>query len=93
MRAVVSGIMGLSCSCPDCPRIARYIWYKIIDDNQPLELPGNTQGFMNPHESGIYACTVVWDLGRTLISKGYSCEFMGREAGYLRPMLNLSKEG
>lgn len=61
MRAVVSGTMGLSFSCPDCPSIAGYIWYKITEDSRPLELPGNSQGFTNPEESGTYACIVVWD--------------------------------
>lgn len=93
MRAVVSGIMGLSCSCPECPSIADYIWYKVTEDSRPLVLPGNNQGFMKPDEKGTYACTAVWDSGRALISRSHTCEFMGREAGYLQPMLDLSKGG
>lgn len=93
MRAVVSGTMGLSCSCPDCPSVAGYIWYKITEDSRPLELPGTSQGFTNPDESGTYACSVVWDFGRSFISRGHPCESMGRGAGPLRPMLDLSEAG
>lgn len=93
MRAVVSRTMGLSCSCPDCPSIAGYIWCKITEHSRPLELPGNSQGFANPEESDTYACVVVRDFGRSFISRGHPCESMGRGEGRLRPMLDLSEGG
>lgn len=88
MRAVVSGTMGLSCSCPGCSNVIRSMWYKINGDSPPSQLPGSHR-FMIPGEEGTYACIAVHDLGRTIMSEGYACEFMCN-IGF-QPMLDLSK--
>uniref|UniRef100_A0A674MYF0 Uncharacterized LOC105419384 n=1 Tax=Takifugu rubripes TaxID=31033 RepID=A0A674MYF0_TAKRU len=71
MRPEVSGILEVSCSCPECPTGTHYMWYKMDQDNRPLKLPGNSQASMKPDGKGTYACAALWDSGRTLISKGH----------------------
>lgn len=65
------------------------MWYKINENSPPSKLPGISQGLMIPDEKGTYACIAVYDLGKTSISKGYLCEFLGS----VQPMLDLSKGG
>lgn len=74
MRPEVSGILEVSCSCPECPTRTHYMWYKMDQDNRPLKLPGNSQASIKPDGKGTYACVALWDSGRTLISKGHFCE-------------------
>lgn len=74
MRPEISGILEVSCSCPECPTGTHYMWYKMDQDNRLLKLPANSQASMKPEGKGTYACVALWDSGRTLISKGHFCE-------------------
>lgn len=75
MRPVVSGMLGLFCSCPGCqlPSGHRYRWYKVNDDGRSLRLSGNSQE-LKEGGMGTYACRIMWGSGKTLISKSYICK-------------------
>ncbi|KAK9530570.1 hypothetical protein VZT92_012062 [Zoarces viviparus] len=67
MKAVLSANVGMSCSCPLCPRDSTYRWY-YKNDGQPWALVDSSHDSMMPKESGTYACRAVWTTGRSSLS-------------------------
>ncbi|XP_034070171.1 uncharacterized protein LOC117544823 [Gymnodraco acuticeps] len=63
MRAFLSS--GMLCSCPHCPDLHSYHWYK-LDDQQWAAI-----GSSPPKSSGTYACRAVWNIGRSSLSNVY----------------------
>ncbi|KAJ4940423.1 hypothetical protein JOQ06_026726 [Pogonophryne albipinna] len=63
MRAFLSS--GMLCSCPHCPELHSYHWYKY--DRQQWAAIGSS----TPKSSGTYACRAVWNIGRSSLSNGY----------------------
>ncbi|KAG8009098.1 hypothetical protein GBF38_011707, partial [Nibea albiflora] len=72
VKAVVSENFGmLSCSCPRCPSDVSYRWYSKKTDNQPWRWMEHNSAHMIAKESATYACSAVWNSGRSFLSNGY----------------------
>ncbi|XP_010734566.3 uncharacterized protein LOC104923228 [Larimichthys crocea] len=73
VKAVVSEKLGLSCSCPRCPSDVSYSyrWYYKKTDGQSWTWMDSNAAFMMPKESATYACSAVWNNGRSFLSNGY----------------------
>lgn len=75
IRAIISEIYGLSCSCPLCGRDSSYHWYHRNDDQLWASM-GFNSNYFTPKASGSYACRAVWTNGRSFLSNSYACELL-----------------
>lgn len=78
IRAIISEIYGLSCSCPLCGRDSSYHWYHRNDDQLWASM-GFNSNYFTPKASGSYACRAVWTNGRSFLSNSYAYQLSGSD--------------
>lgn len=88
IRASLSSNIGMSCSCSSCPGESSYRWYHRSGEGQQWVLLNSDGASMMPQESGTYACRVVWNNGRSLLSNDYACKFLLMD--YISPDISIS---
>uniref|UniRef100_UPI0037E710D7 uncharacterized protein n=1 Tax=Semicossyphus pulcher TaxID=241346 RepID=UPI0037E710D7 len=72
VRASISENIGMTCSCSQCPSESSFHWYHKSADDQPWSTMASHQSFLMPSADGTYACSAVWDHGRSYRSRGHN---------------------